>query len=328
MKSYSDKTLREVFMPGWPAIKKGSIGIEVEVEGGPWPQENITNWVTHQDGSLRNNGIEYVLRNPVNVNDVRKHLTVLKSAFERAGSNLDFSQRTSIHVHVNVQHMTVAEWISFICLFTIFDEALTDVVGPTRGGNRFCLRMVDADAPLRFLRDALRDGTLGGLIQTEYKYGSMNVWSTARLGTLEFRAMEGNLDVERIATWCETLVTLRDRCLGNKSAADIITQMSHMSPLGFARHIMPDTLITREMFARQPHELADLMYEGARLCQDLAFAESLWFEDEVQIAVDDLDHLRPPGVHDDQLGRARPVRWDQIFVDALDRARPFILEEE
>lgn len=285
MSGYSKKTVQSVFGHNW-RNKKGDVGIEIEVEGGPWPADQIGNWVTHQDGSLRNNGIEYVLRNPVNVGEVRKQLTTLKTRLEEARAHLDFSQRTSVHVHVNVQHMTIPEWLSFICLFTLFDEALTDVVGPNRGGNRFCLRMVDADGALRFLRDALRQGNLPNLLNTEFKYGSMNVWSTARLGTIEFRAMEGNLDVDRITAWCETLVTLRDRCVGNNDATSIITQMSQMTPVGFARFVLPDNIITRPLFERPHHELTEMMYEGARICQDLAYVESWADEPEERIEPD------------------------------------------
>lgn len=291
---YADTLLERVFP--WQRFPKGEVGIEVEVEGGPWPEEVITNWTPHADGSLRN-GIEYVIRQPVMRDRVRAALDTLVAGL--AGRNLVFSFRTSIHVHINVQDLTVRQWVNFISLFCIFEEALVNVVGPERAGNKFCLRLKDAEEPLQRVVDGLKAQNLGVHINGDLKYASMNVKATRTHGTLEFRAMRGNLDPAFINDWVMVLIGLKDAAKKVTSPTLFVEELSIMGPAAFAAKYLPvNNTITRGVLMQA--DLNDLLYGGVRLAQDLAYSQE-WSD---------------PGVADSP--RRRPDEIDEEAIPAPD----------
>ena len=263
---YYNRPMEELFF--WDRNPKGEIGIEVEVEGGPWPEDPPTNWVTHQDGSLRN-GIEYVIRQPVAREKVRDSLSKLAAGL--ANSRLNFSYRTSIHVHVNIQSLTVRQWVSYVAAFIVLEEALVDIVGPKRAGNKFCLRVCDADQPVQMIRGGIRNGDLHAVLRGDIKYASMNVLASATHGTLEFRAMEGNLNVDWITAWADVLLAIKDYAIKVDSPVEVVSDMSRYGPQEWARNVLPaGNPITDKLLAREG--LADVLYDGVRLAQDLAYA--------------------------------------------------------
>lgn len=259
----------------WNRHPKGEVGIEVEVEGGPWPEGPITNWESHVDNSLRNGGTEYVIRQPVARDRVRNALTTLAAGL--AESRLVFSYRTSVHVHVNVQDLTFRDWCAFVVLFTTLEELLVDQVGPNRRGNKFCLRMKDADQPLQLIQDALRAQNIGAMHGDDIKYASMNIQATRTHGTLEFRAMEGNLDVDRICDWVAALLAIKDYARGLNSPRDIPEQLSQFGPHTFVARVLPDNRLRAAVLASR--DLAPSIYEGVRIAQDVAYAID-WGEKE------------------------------------------------
>jgi hypothetical protein len=189
-----------------------------------------------------------------------------------AGRNLNFSFRTSIHVHVNVQDMTVRQWVNFIVLFCILEEALVNVVGPERAGNKFCLRLKDAEEPLQRVVDGLKGRNLNVHVNGDLKYASMNVKATRTHGTLEFRAMRGNLDPVFINDWVMVLVGLKDAAKKSISPTPFIEELSMMGPAAFAAKYLPaNNTITRGVLGQD--NLNDLLYGGVRLAQDLAYSQ-------------------------------------------------------
>lgn len=272
---YYNKPMNGIYF--WERNPKGEVGIEVEIEGGPWPDGAPSNWTTHVDNSLRNGGIEYVIRNPVGRDKIRPALEVLE-AWLRA-SNKVFSYRTSIHLHVNIQGLTVRQWVSFIASFVILEEALVDIVGPKRAGNKFCLRACDADEPLRMIRDGLRNEDLPRHLRGDLKYASMNVMASQTHGTLEFRAMEGNLDVAWITAWADVLLALKDYATKVESPIDIVNDMSALGPREWAKRIMPEgNPIVDKMLARD--NIEQTLYDGVRIAQDLTYAVP-WDKDPI-----------------------------------------------
>lgn len=307
---YQNRQMRDVVFYGH--APKGEVGIEVEVEGGPWPQEAVPNWAVHQDGSLRN-GIEYVIAEPIQRDKVIDAMDTLSDAFKKAGSKLSFSYRTSIHVHINIQSMTVRQWVAFVAAFTILEEMLVDVVGPKRAGNKFCLRMKDAEQPLNFVRRALREDNLPQYLGGDLKYASMNLLASMGHGTLEFRAMSGNLDGKFINDWVQVLLAIKDYALKVENPASIIGDLSNLGPLFWAESVLPaGNSITQRVLASD--EIRDSLYEGVRLAQDICFA--IPWEDDPMPAVGPAPAQGPDEAFFDMPApRARP-RFADIQVGA------------
>jgi len=273
---YYNMRLMDMFR--WQRAPKGEIGIEIEVERGPWPEMPGANWTPHVDNSLRNNGMEFVIRQPVNRDRVLGSLQDLRKTLDDFGSRLDFSYRTSVHVHVNVQNMTLRQWCAFVALFTTVEEILVDIVGPKRAGNKFCLRMKDADEPLQMIRRGLRAENLRDQLHDDIKYASMNILATRTHGTLEFRAMEGNLDPARINDWVQVLCTLKDAAMAMDNPQDIMGNVSAVGPHQWLRNLLPANNTITERALRHDN-LSGSIYEGVRLAQDICFAVP-WAKDD------------------------------------------------
>lgn len=258
----------------WQRSPKGEIGIEVEVEGSGFPDlfENpIANWEYHADGSLRG-GAEYVIKNPVSRENVASALDTLAKGLAKA--KLKFSGRTSIHVHVNVQRLTLRQWINYIVLYCILEEALVDVVSPERAGNKFCLRFKDAEAPLELVCEMLQSQYIsvrdyfGGRNQ---KYAGMNLQATVGFGTCEFRSMRGNLDTKFINDWAQLLVYLRDVAEKTLEPGELVLSLSKMGPREFIRSVLPgDNTITEAVLNLEGVD--QKIMDGVRLAQDVAYA--------------------------------------------------------
>jgi hypothetical protein len=171
---------------------------------------------------------------------------------------------------VNVQDLTLRQWVNYISLFCIFEELLVNVVGPERAGNKFCLRFKDADASMRLLRQGILDENIPNILGGDLKYASCNIRATVSHGTLEFRAMRGNLDVPFIKAWVDILLALKDAAKVTRDPSAFVQEMSFLGPMEFARKYLPANVITYGVLA-QEDILSNSMYEGARLAQDVAY---------------------------------------------------------
>ena len=165
-----------------------TFGIEVEVENVPLlTQPNLLYWNATHDGSLRNDGIEFV--------SVPLKAKFIPYAMEELQQFLrdyqpDFSPRTSIHVHMNARDLTISQIFNTIILYTTVENLLFQYIGHDRDKNVFCIKITETDyvnMMIRFLENP-RD-----LITSWSKYTALNIVPLDSKGTLEFRHMHGNL---------------------------------------------------------------------------------------------------------------------------------------
>lgn len=208
------------FQPNKPIfgkIVKGDVGLELEVEGKRLPsQEDVSTfksstlgrvWTVHNDGSLRNGGLEYVLDAPCLEEEVPEMVEGLFKIFDVNKTKLDFNQRTSTHVHINVSHMKANHLTSFLVLWYIFEEALLNWCGETRAGNLFCLRSKDSSFIPEQWRDSLSSGHFK--FSNDYKYSSLNLGAFSRFGSFEFRGLRGCEEPSLVIQWSSLLMALR-----------------------------------------------------------------------------------------------------------------------
>ena len=91
------------------------IGVEVEIENvisvGSISQKL---WHSVEDGSLRNGGIEFKTPGVIRVKYIEY---ALRNLFQNLNPDIDFSIRTSIHVHQDVRGMTLKQ---FLCLILTY----------------------------------------------------------------------------------------------------------------------------------------------------------------------------------------------------------------
>lgn len=220
---------------------EGDVGIEIETEGRHlWhPERNNPFWRAEQDGSLRGENLEYVYKKPLPIEKVRDSMKNLNDGFKANDSRLDYSFRTSVHVHVNVGLMEYNALLAFMYTYLILERAITKYCGEERLGNRFCLRYEDAEG----LSEAVNlmmtgpDG-LKNIPQDRFRYAAMNVDALKKYGSLEFRSMRGTNDENIVSNWAQALINIRDyaEALGNPK--EVFEAFIHHGAVKFAEQAL------------------------------------------------------------------------------------------
>lgn len=193
----------------------GDVGIEIECEGNNLKYVNERGWKTVDDNSLRgefpNSRCEWVLKKPIDIQDALPAMQWLEDSQKEA--KLAFSFRTSVHVHVNVQQLTVNQIMNMAYTYFICETVVMNYCAPHRRGNRFCLRMEDAEGIQSFLIKFItcNEERLHLLNPNDaIRYAAFNFEAMWKYGSVEFRGLEGTLSPERINNWAGALVNIRE----------------------------------------------------------------------------------------------------------------------
>lgn len=217
-------------------VKGFKYGVEIEVEGSDLPRE-LKSWRDYQDNSLRArpDRNEYISK-PVTLKELDNALSEFGKACKTLNTVSLESVRTSVHVHCNVQDLSVASVASLLTTFLMFEGSLYSVCGAHREGNVFCAPLSTTYRALidviTFLSNAQTNNPLTNEIgDSGRKYTTMNFRPMITsdhdrgYGTVEFRAHEGTISTERIRNW----VGILDAMLGyasNRTPADVLNDFS------------------------------------------------------------------------------------------------------
>jgi len=225
----------------------GDFGIEIECEGKDLAVPHADVWRTDDDGSLRgvfpHSRAEWVLARPLSLDNAIKAVDELSKFQIQHKAQLDFSFRTSVHVHMNVQNLTFNQYLNTIYTYLLLENVLVRYCGNDRIGNRFCLRMQDAEGLSELIMRLFKEGPrgLGYFNEDAAKYASINIAATNNYGSLEFRAMQGNLQVPYISTWLKALYNLREFAKARHDPQDIHDFFVRTTPSEFMQAVLKDT---------------------------------------------------------------------------------------
>ena len=200
---------------------QGLIGMEVEVEGNNLPREIPSYWKVETDNSLRGEAKEYILKRPFDPKSVSKAIDILVKA--TANSELHFSHRTSVHVHINVCSLTRNQLINFLFISYFFDKTLSRFGGREIKGNRFALRISDAEGQLQLFSKLAckKESWFVPDIQSG-KYAAINLAPIGKYGSVEFRSMRGTLDPVVLKKWVSMIVSLYNFSLKFSTIKDMM----------------------------------------------------------------------------------------------------------
>lgn len=278
-------------------------GIEIEAENVNLTRikpELLTGskWITHIDNSLRNNGIEFVTTVPLNLSDALIALQTFENCTK--DSKFDFSNRTSVHVHMNAIGLTVKELHKFYSLFLLLENPLTlRSGGEERVGNHFCLRGTDSKAIINSFISALRTANFRSLFRNENnRYGGLNFSAFNKFGTLEFRTHRGTNSASEIGMWIETLNEILETSKEKfKSPSHIFEEFSALGLPAFMKEYLPKTrkYLLSEL---KEDDIYDMIYRSYHLAQSVAYC----------VEIDD-DNKSVPS----SLPSYRSMTLDQIF---------------
>ena len=196
---------------------KGEFGIEIETESKKrYDVPTMAFWDGKGDGSLRDFGIEYVLKVPLSYKSVKEAL----EEFKNTTSHIKFIQdsvSTSVHVHINFLNETFITLGNFLTTYIFVENILMRYVGSDRLSNLFCLPICDAEENfhsimnfVRYIGEKKWQNALAAIgAGDQVKYASLNIGALPRFGSLEIRTMRGVTDIDIIYQW----VTILNRIL-------------------------------------------------------------------------------------------------------------------
>lgn len=204
-------------------IPDGRIGLEFE-----WENVGRFDWTTpqgialapyftiHQDGSLRDNGQEFVLRDPLFGEDLLRAIGAMDEA-ARAGK-FKGSYRTSMHVHLDMERASYPDHILGLAItYAIAEPFMYKFVGNNRDLCNYCLPWFRHDQHFTVFLRGLSDSKshTGEQIThrfrtlKEYKYSGLNFFSLGDYGTLEFRHAPVGMAAEKVIEWVNLIQSLK-----------------------------------------------------------------------------------------------------------------------
>lgn len=219
----------------------GDIGMEIETEGEDLQIPPPQIWATEDDGSLRGafpiQRAEYVLRKPLPYKGVEKALNVLNKT--QAAAKLNFSFRTSCHVHMNVLNLNEVQITNTIYTYLLLEPVLFEYCGKERQGNRFCLRLSDAEFLMEYVREHIKKGFAfsTGIGGDAVRYAAINLAAIGRYGSLEFRGMRGTMDPQILLPWVRVLLNIRSFAEKSKDPLEIRDIVEKIGPQAFMEKI-------------------------------------------------------------------------------------------
>lgn len=206
-----------------------AVGIEVEVESFTVNRNpNGGVWILKGDGSLRNNGVEFITvpiaarYAPAALDDLLGH---------SLSKDCCFSPRTSIHIHVDMQSFETHQVMDTVLLYTLLESLFYKYTGRGRIKNIYCVPVFDT----AMLKGQAVRSHLGVTTDQWSKYAGLNLLRLKDLGTMEFRHMHGTFDAHKVSIWIRLIIKLctfarnagseyiRKLCQSAESSLDIPT---------------------------------------------------------------------------------------------------------
>lgn len=227
-------TVNDILRRGGLSVKDkpGRFGIEIETEtpsGEAYPEKflvpfnvdeqghqtyttPLSLWNAKSDGSLRNFGIEYVMKNPLSFEGTKGALKEFKEALGTVPFLLE-QPSTSVHVHMNVGTETPLVLANLSTTWFLFENLLLDFSGPTRRSNLFALGARLAEEQICNFTKMFKSIESGlpdpfAFHQQHVKYAALNLGTIKQFGSLEARSFKGTTDIEEILVWLGILNNL------------------------------------------------------------------------------------------------------------------------
>lgn len=251
----------------------GDVGIEVEVEGNMFKKQGIpAPWKYVKDGSLRGkDNAEYILNGPIPFDTVPAATETLWKMFHDHGSVLDESNRTSVHVHLNVQQWHINRLASFLCAYYTVEEILTEFCGEHRVGNLFCLRGKDAPGLVSRIRRLIKLGE-PQMFSDGLHYGALNPQAIQKFGSVEIRTMRGAMSAAEINLWVDVLRRIYELSEQFPDPRNLVDLFSGEGPLAFLDMILGDNKnVILEGIPFDHQRVMQSLYDGILIAQDIAY---------------------------------------------------------
>lgn len=232
------------------------IGIELEIENlpkglGRYQEMAYPFWHVEEDGSLRPRGEAWeFISTPAKMGTT---LAEMETLFKTLGvSDRNYSDRTSVHIHTNVQDFTQKELSTLFLIYPVFEEVLFQFInhfkapeeqGYCRDTNLYCI-------PWSACR--MNNKAIEKVFQAQstfrhwQKYTALNILPVTDKGTVEWRHMHGTCNMEKLTIWANLIGAIMRYC---KSANldDVVQRIKTLNDVStyqqffeeVLRHVLP-----------------------------------------------------------------------------------------
>jgi hypothetical protein len=186
-------------------------GIEVELENVGY-FTNIPEWDDKPDGSLRDNGMEFITP-PVGYEEARKAIDVLwREKYNRGWIG---SPRCGIHVHAEVNGRTKVELMALITSYILAEPLIYAFCGAAREENIYCVPWYRAPNDIRHVVMASKSRvSFCGHLGNTCKYSGFYLEPVYRFGTVEFRMAPVFETADRMKEFLSIVDSLVTYCIG------------------------------------------------------------------------------------------------------------------
>jgi len=175
-------------------------GIECEIESVE-PDQSFNNFVSTHDGSLRNDGMEFISR-PLDRETLIESFQNLHASIKLYEPEQAFSPRTSTHVHINCRNLSLEQTRQLVLFYALFEDFFFAMVDKDRRANIHCVPLTETFLPQIYKYDMIR------YVKSWHKYTALNVLPLGKLGSIEFRHLQGTKDDQLLHEWLLTLDNL------------------------------------------------------------------------------------------------------------------------
>lgn len=162
-------------------------------------------WNIKDDGSLRNNGVEFVSKFLPD-EDVPGAVSLLYGRTRRMWRP---SVRTGIHIHVNMLHLSWAQVLRVLEYYAFAEPLLFSYLGSEREENIYCVPWYRAPQEAELVSSCINRGDMFRLRES-CKYSALFCGPMRTFGTIEFRHAPTFTTEEQMMLWWKIV-----RCIGD-----------------------------------------------------------------------------------------------------------------
>lgn len=189
------------------------------------PFDPIYLWGVCRDGSLRNNGAEFV-SSPIPYNLVEKALDSLFIYLNKNDPHAEATERCGTHIHFDCSNLTTKQVINIILWYYVLEDLFYAIGDKNREYSNFCSSIDSSKYALNLpfvfykinsLLTTPPDIDVGYDIICDFihgwkKYSALNILPIKKYGTLEFRHFPGTTNPDAIHYWVDCIKRFYDFC--------------------------------------------------------------------------------------------------------------------
>lgn len=230
------KTVAEIFGRGMYPMSPDEqmYGIEIEVEAATdFPDTFGTGWQTTEDGSLRNDGMEFIT---VPLNKVHTGEAIEKYYNWHDYYGYQSSHRTGIHVHADMRSRTLPEVTGILATYAAIEPVLYRYCGEDREQNIYCIPWYRAVTEAFAWSRLIRMSSYRDIRYNMCKYSGLYLEPLQRFGTIEFRMAPTWAEPEQLYYWVEMI----DRIIayGVRGADEVVAEITSMGEAAWCEKVL------------------------------------------------------------------------------------------